>query len=95
MKLTAWRKNTLKTFFVVSACITKISMDEKKAWIEKWLPNIKAENVFLVNVGDNKAEYIVARTEQPIDRNCILIDDYSKKHLRLGIIGRYGGKVYK
>lgn len=76
-----------ENIFVVSACITKISMDEKKAWVEKWLPNIKAENVFLVNVGDNKAEYIVARTQKDIDRNCILIDDYSKNIYDWGFLG--------
>lgn len=64
--------------FIVSACITEISKSEKEAWVEKWLPNVALENVFLVDVGANKAEYITHRTNEFIDRNSVLIDDYSK-----------------
>ena len=59
--------------YLLSACIdSPYCKPEKKKWIEKYLPFIPEENIFLVPVGANKAEAIGNVTR------AILVDDYKK-----------------
>ena len=59
--------------FLLSACINSpYCKVDKMKWIEKYLPFIPEENIYLVPVGTNKAEAI-GNVE-----NAYLVDDYSK-----------------
>lgn len=58
---------------ILSACIdTPYCKPEKTAWIHYHLPTIKDEDIILVDVGENKADYI-----EDI-HTTILVDDYYK-----------------
>jgi 5'(3')-deoxyribonucleotidase len=45
---------------------------DKKEWLNKWLPELPQENIFICRVGDNKADHV------PQVENAILYDDYGK-----------------
>ena len=45
---------------------------DKKAWLEKWLPELPLEKVFICRIGENKADHV------PQVENAILYDDYGK-----------------
>ena len=68
-------KSTIEVF-VLSACIkSPYCKQEKIAWLDKHLPEIDSEHRILVDVGENKADYI-PHTDEPCVN--ILLDDYSK-----------------
>jgi hypothetical protein len=47
-------------------------------WLEKYLPNIKEENITLCRLGTNKAQIIQDKYNIIIDKECYLLDDYTK-----------------
>lgn len=53
---------------------SNFALEEKKKWLEKYLPEISHEKQIFVKYGDNKASYIPGG----IDKNDYLIDDYTK-----------------
>lgn len=61
--------------FVLSACVfSPYCEPEKLAWLDKYLPEIDDDHRILVNVGENKADYI----DYDVDTINILLDDYSR-----------------
>jgi 5'(3')-deoxyribonucleotidase len=65
--------------FILSACIpTAYCKPEKMAWIKKYLPFIRQENIILMEVGGNKASEFIKATESQIDEMDLLFDDYGK-----------------
>lgn len=58
--------------FILSASPNTQADNDKRAWLHKYLPNLKQENIIIMRVGQNKADF-VKTTE-----NNLLIDDYSK-----------------
>lgn len=57
---------------VITASPHEQADNDKKAWLQKWLPELPLENVFICRVGENKAEHV------PQVKNAILYDDYGK-----------------
>lgn len=58
---------------ILSACIdSPYCKKEKLEWINTYLPSVKEEDIILVEVGENKADYI----KNP--NSTILVDDYHK-----------------
>lgn len=53
---------------------SNFALEEKKKWLEKYLPEIPLEKQIFVKYGDNKTSYIPGGT----DKNDYLIDDYTK-----------------
>lgn len=78
---------------ILSACIdSPYCRPEKKAWINYHIPTIKDEDIILVDVGENKANYI-----DNIQQS-ILVDDYCQNLIDfyeaggIGIKKTYSGK---
>lgn len=68
-------KSTIEVF-VLSVCVkSPYCKQEKNAWLDKYLPEIDSNHRILVDVGENKADYI-PHTDEPCVN--ILLDDYSK-----------------
>lgn len=61
---------------ILSAYLTdsKYALDEKNAWLDKYLPEIPRENRVFMPCGDNKKDYI----EGGVRPNDFLLDDYTK-----------------
>lgn len=78
--------------FVISASPNEQADKDKMTWLEKYLPNIKLENITLCRLGENKAEIIQTKYNLVIDNNCYLLDDYTKN---LTEWESFGGKGVK
>lgn len=63
--------------FVISATPNEQADIDKMTWLNKYLPNIKKENVCFCRLGTNKAQEIKRQLNIDIDKTCLLLDDYS------------------
>jgi len=64
--------------FIISASPNEQADKDKLEWINKYLNNIKQENIILCRIGENKAKIIEDKLSIKIDKNCFLLDDYTK-----------------
>ena len=63
--------------YIISASPNTQADIDKMTWIEKYLNNVPMENRLICRCGENKAEYLKNKGIQ-IDKNCYLLDDYTK-----------------
>ena len=64
--------------FIISASPNEQADNDKMIWLEKYLPNIKKDNITICRLGENKAQIIQNKYNFVIDNNCYLLDDYTK-----------------
>lgn len=64
--------------YIISATPNKQADNDKMIWINKYLYNIKKENICFSRIGQNKAEVIKNKLHITIDNKCLLLDDYTK-----------------
>ena len=64
--------------YIISASPNMYTDLDKKTWIKKYLPNMPSQNILLCRLGVNKARYIENKLNIKIDKNCYLLDDYTK-----------------
>lgn len=63
--------------FVISATPNEQADKDKMIWINKYLNNIKQENICFCRLGKNKAKEIKEQLNIDIDKTCLLFDDYT------------------
>lgn len=78
--------------FVISASPNEQADNDKMVWLKKYLPNIKQENVTLCRIGENKAEIIQNKYNIIINKECLLLDDYTKNLVEWEKVGGLGVK---
>lgn len=69
-------RNPDTEFYILSAVLDTeppFIADEKRAWINRYLPQLPEERLIFVPAGADKSQYIGG-----IDENSVLIDDYNK-----------------
>ncbi len=69
-------RNPDTEFYILSAVLDTeppFIADEKRAWINRYLPQLTEERLIFVPAGADKSQYIGG-----IDENSVLIDDYNK-----------------
>ena len=64
--------------FIISASPNEQADKDKMIWIDKYLPNINVENITICRLGQNKAQIIQDKYNITIDKECYLLDDYTK-----------------
>lgn len=64
--------------FVISASPNEQADRDKMVWLEKYLPNIRQENITICRIGQNKAQIIESKYSITINEECLLLDDYTK-----------------
>jgi len=65
--------------YILSACVdSPYCVDEKIAWLKKYLPAAFKGNVIFTKVGQDKALMVKEKIGEPIGKYDILVDDYSK-----------------
>lgn len=64
--------------YIISASPNIYADIDKKTWLKKYIPDLKNENILLCRNGQNKAKFIENKLEIRIDKNCFLLDDYTK-----------------
>ena len=78
--------------FIISASPNEQADIDKMIWLEKYLPNIKKENVTICRLGENKAKVIENKYNITIDKTCFLLDDYTKNLVEWENVGGVGIK---
>lgn len=78
--------------FIISASPNEQADKDKMIWLEKYLPNIRIDNVTLCRLGQNKALIIQEKYNITINEECLLLDDYTKN---LNEWESFGGKGIK
>lgn len=78
--------------YIISASPNAQADKDKMTWIKKYLPNIKEENITLCRLGENKAKIIEKKYSIQIDKNCYLLDDYTKNLQEWESVGGVGIK---
>ena len=78
--------------FIISASPNEQADKDKMIRLEKYLPNIRIDNVTLCRLGQNKALIIQEKYNITIDKECLLLDDYTKN---LNEWESFGGKGIK
>ena len=64
--------------FIISASPNTQADNDKMLWIKKYLPNLPINNITICRIGENKAKVIEEKYSITIDKNCLLLDDYTK-----------------
>ena len=78
--------------YVISASPNEQADNDKMIWIKKYLFNMPIENIVLCRIGENKGKIIEKKYNIKIDRNCMLLDDYTKNLIEWENIGGTGIK---
>ena len=78
--------------YVISASPNEQADKDKMIWIEKFLPNLQKENIVFCRLGENKAIIIKNQLGITIDKNTILLDDYTKNLTEWEKVGGIGIK---
>lgn len=69
---------TTNQIYIISASPNEQADKDKQFWLNKYLPNVKQENITLCRLGQNKAEIIQNKYNITINEQCYLLDDYTK-----------------
>ena len=77
--------------YIISASPNEQADSDKMKWIEKYLNNVPIENRLICRCGDNKAEFLKTKGIK-IDKNCYLLDDYTKNLVEWEEVGGVGIK---
>lgn len=73
--------------YILSACINSpYCKEEKRLWVQEFLPEIDDDHIILCKTGENKAE--IAALYRAYDDDMILLDDYSANLYQWEIRGR-------
>lgn len=78
--------------YIISASPNFQADKDKLTWISKFLPNLDIENVCFCRLGENKAKIIEQCFDIKIDKNCYLLDDYTKNLTEWESVGGVGIK---
>lgn len=78
--------------YIISASPNLQADNDKMTWIKKYLYNVPVENIVLCRLGENKAKIIEEKYNCKIDKNCYLLDDYTKNLTEWETVGGVGIK---
>lgn len=81
--------------YILSAVLadSATARDEKNLWLDKYLPEIDAAHRLFPPCGVDKASYLIANYGIRIDKEDVLLDDYTKNLLNWELIGGRGLKL--
>lgn len=64
--------------YIISATPNEQADQDKLCWIDRYLNAVKKENICFCRLNENKAKVIKDKLNITIDKECILLDDYTK-----------------
>jgi 5'(3')-deoxyribonucleotidase len=64
--------------YIISASPNSQADKDKMQWISKFLPDLPIDNICLCRIGTNKAQEIERVLNIKVDKDCYLLDDYTK-----------------
>ncbi len=78
--------------YIISASSNERTDKDKMIWLKKYLSNINENNITFCRLGENKAKVIENKYQIKIDKDCYLLDDYTKNLQEWENIGGTGIK---
>lgn len=78
--------------YIISASSNERTDKDKMIWLKKYLSNINKNNITFCRIGENKAKVIENKYQIKIDKDCFLLDDYTKNLQEWESIGGTGIK---
>lgn len=64
--------------YIISATPNEQADNDKMIWIKTYLKDIKQKNICFCRLNENKAKVINNKLNITIDKECVLLDDYTK-----------------
>lgn len=86
------KKNNIE-YYILSAVLNDSCKRDKLYWLKENIPNMPKKNCIFVPDGANKAAFVSEKFNMPINKNWILIDDFSKNLHRWEAAGGTGIKI--
>lgn len=78
--------------YIISASSNERTDKDKMIWLKKYLSNINEKNITFCRLGENKAKVIENKYQIKIDKDCFLLDDYTKNLQEWESVGGTGIK---
>ena len=78
--------------YIISASPNTNADNDKMIWLKKYLPNVQEVNIIFCRLGENKAKIIEDKLNITVDKDCILLDDYTKNLNEWETVGGTGIK---
>lgn len=78
--------------YIISASPNEQADKDKQTWIDKYLPNLPKANICFCRLGKNKAKEIEKNLNIIVNKECILLDDYTKNLVEWESVGGVGVK---
>jgi 5'(3')-deoxyribonucleotidase len=78
--------------YIISASPNEQADKDKATWIDLFLPNLPKSNICFCRLGKNKAKEIKKNLNIIINKECILLDDYTQNLVEWESVGGVGIK---
>jgi 5'(3')-deoxyribonucleotidase len=78
--------------YIISASPNEQADKDKATWIDLFLPNLPKSNICFCRLGKNKAKEIKKNLNIIINKECILLDDYTQNLVEWENVGGVGIK---
>lgn len=78
--------------YIISASPNEQADKDKATWIDLFLPNLPKSNICFCRLGKNKAKEIKKNLNIIINKECVLLDDYTKNLVEWESVGGVGIK---
>ena len=78
--------------YIISASPNEQADKDKATWIDLFLPNLPKTNICFCRLGKNKAKEIKKNLNIIINKECILLDDYTQNLVEWESVGGVGIK---
>ena len=78
--------------YIISASPNEQTDKDKATWIDLFLPNLPKSNICFCRLGKNKAKEIKKNLNIIINKECILLDDYTQNLVEWESVGGVGIK---
>lgn len=78
--------------YIISASPNEQADKDKATWIDLFLPNLPKSNICFCRLGKNKAKEIKKNLNIIINKECILLDDYTQNLIEWESVGGVGIK---
>ena len=78
--------------YIISASPNEQTDKDKATWIDLFLPNLPKSNICFCRLGKNKAKEIEKNLNIIINKECVLLDDYTQNLVEWESVGGVGIK---
>lgn len=71
------KQDNVKVYIISASPNIGADLD-KREWVREYLPSLSMYNTIIYRIGQNKSQVIMDKLGITLDKECILLDDYTK-----------------